>query len=267
MDKKNYLLVGVMAVNTIGAAAMEKAHPNILFVFADEHRRQSMGFMQEDPVKTPNFDKFASTSLVFDNALSVLPLCSPYRASLMTGRYPSSTGVVKNCGGKLRLPYEETTIAEALKNAGYQTGYIGKWHLDLNHVKNGYIKPGKPRQGFDFWHAYNKGDKHFNPFYWEDSSKMLEYDAWSPAHETDVAIKYMKDHSGKKPFVLFMSWNPPHPPFTAPDKFMRIYDNLQKKDLRKNVAPWTGYFNAKIKKSKRYYGSDKLLELSKRYFV
>ena len=71
--------------------------PNLLFIFADQHRRASLGFLNEDPVSTPNLDKLAAEGVFFSRAVANHPLCSPYRAMLMTGKYPLSNGVIANC--------------------------------------------------------------------------------------------------------------------------------------------------------------------------
>lgn len=91
--------------------------PNIIYIFADQWRKQVAGFMGEDPVITPNIDRFAQESLVFQHALSCTPLCSPHRAALMTGRYPQSTGVYTNCknGADVMLSPDEVCIGNVLK--------------------------------------------------------------------------------------------------------------------------------------------------------
>ena len=101
--------------------------PNIVFVLTDQWRAQATGYAGDPNVKTPHLDALASRSINFTNAVSVCPVCTPYRASLMTGRYPLSTGMFMN---DLYLPSEELCMAEIFKRAGYQTAYIGKWHLD-----------------------------------------------------------------------------------------------------------------------------------------
>ena len=106
---------------------------NLLFVFADQWRRSAIGYEGSEQVKTPRMDQFARESVYCTNAVSACPLCSPHRASMLTGRYPLSTGVITNC--KPELPYHlqdsEICISDVLKENGYNTGYIGKWHLDL----------------------------------------------------------------------------------------------------------------------------------------
>ena len=103
------------------------AGPNLLFVFPDQFRRQAMGFMREDPVVTPNLDRLAGESLVFTNAVSNRPVCSPYRAMLFTGKYPWSNGVTTNCNSGsarhgIELKESERSFSDVLHDAGYGVG-------------------------------------------------------------------------------------------------------------------------------------------------
>ncbi|WP_168120305.1 sulfatase [Paenibacillus sp. HB172176] len=217
----------------------ERRKPNIVYVFADQWRRQAVGIRNEDPVMTPNMDRFASESMVFEQAVSCTPLCSPHRAALLTGRYALSTGVYTNCktGLDMRLSPEETAIGHVLSGAGYRTGYIGKWHLDLpeqnreEHPLSGarewdaYTPPGPGRFGFDYWYSYGAYDQHLKPHYWENSPEMVKVDQWSAEHETDKALAFLREHGGKQePFALFVSWNPPHSPFElVPEAYRDSY--------------------------------------------
>ena len=205
--------------------------------------------MNEDPVLTPNLDKLAGEGMAFTNAVSTCPICSPYRAMLMTGRFPMSTGITSNCmpGTDLELSTDEICIGDVLKANGYVTGYIGKWHLEvpsLNRYKyppdsasdpwDGWTPPGPRRHGFDFWYAYNCNGKHFYPNYWKNTPERIDIERWSAAHETDMAIKFIREAPPDKPFALFVAWNPPHNPYVAPGKYMDLYEGLDIPD-RPNV--------------------------------
>ena len=212
--------------------------PNLLFVFADQYRKQAVGFMNEDPVITPNLDKLAREGMAFTNAVSTCPICTPFRAMLMTGRFPMSTGMTSNCmpGTDLELDEHETCIGDILKESGYRTGYIGKWHLEIPSLNrsempedgatdawDGWTPPGPRRHGFDFWYAYNCNGKHFDPNYWRDSPQRMDIDQWSVAHETDMAIDFIEHCPEHQSFALFISWNPPHNPYIAPEQYMELY--------------------------------------------
>lgn len=213
--------------------------PNILFVFADQLRRQSLGFMGDEQVLTPNLDAFAKESLVFNNAISSCPLCSPYRGCLFTGKYPLSNGVFTNCktGLDMMLSEKEICFSDILHEQGYYNGYIGKWHLDnpeRNHSSvplsgakdwDAYTPPGEKRHHFDYWYSYGANDEHLSPHYWEDTPEQIKIDKWSVEHETDKAIEYINQHK-EKPFSLFVALNPPHSPYDlVPEKYLELYKN------------------------------------------
>ncbi len=234
---------------------------NLIFIFADQWRRSSVGF-QGEPIHTPNFDQFAKENIYCTNAVSSCPLCSPYRASLITGKYPRNTGVVSNCKPSvpMRLQDDEISIANVLKEQGYATAYIGKWHMDTPEERthafptcgavrwDAYTPPGKGRQGFDFWHSYGAADKHNSgQHYWEDTPEKIITDKWSPEHETDVALDFL-GRNQEKPFALFMSWNPPHPPYDeVPQKYLDLYpedvpmkENVDTTHILNERSPVTG---------------------------
>lgn len=204
--------------------------PNILYIFADQWRYQAVGCHGADQVLTPWIDSFAAESMRFTHAYSTFPLCSPHRASLLTGKYPFSVGMWTNCKigleEKIMLKPQETCIANVLKDCGYQTGYIGKWHLDASELNfcpeppsgardwDAYTPPGERRQGFDYWLSYGACDEHLDPHYWMDSEKQIKPGKWSAEYETDKAMEYMESKkAGGDPFVLFLSYNPPHLPY------------------------------------------------------
>ena len=97
--------------------------PNIVFVFADQWRAEATGYAGNPDVRTPHLDALAAEGVVFNNAVANCPVCTPYRASLLTGRYPLTTGMFLN---DLRLPESEISIGTLLGSAGYDTAYIGK---------------------------------------------------------------------------------------------------------------------------------------------
>ena len=118
--------------------------PNIVLVLADQWRAQAAGYAGDPNIKTPNLDSLAGRCVNFTHAVSGCPVCSPYRASLITGRYPLTHGVIVN---DVCLNDDAVSLARAFKGAGYDTGYIGKWHLD-GHGRRSYIPPER-RQGFE----------------------------------------------------------------------------------------------------------------------
>ncbi len=243
--------------------------PNLIYVFADQWRYQAIGCNQQDQVITPNIDRFCEESINFTNAYSTFPLCSPHRGSLLTGKYPFTIGLWTNCKigleEKIMLKPQETSIANVLKENGYQTGYIGKWHLDSseqNFEKNpksgasnwdAYTPPGERRQGFDYWLSYGANDQHLNPHYWTDTCEKIFPNKWSVEFETDKAIEYIQQ-SKEDPFVLFLSYNPPHLPYElVPDRY---YDKFKDMEMvyRDNVPKELRTEDLE-KKSKQYFAA------------
>jgi arylsulfatase A-like enzyme len=194
--------------------------PNIIFLLADQWRAKSTGYAGALDVKTPHLDRLARQSICFRNVVSVCPVCTPYRAALMTGRYPTSTGMFLN---DAYLPQDELCVAEVFKQAGYATAYIGKWHLD-GHGRSSYIPPER-RQGWDYWKAAECDHNYLHSHYYEGSSPEKRfwegYDAFA---ETKYAQAYLRGHAEAGPFVLFVSYGVPHFPHeTAPPEFQALY--------------------------------------------
>ncbi len=204
--------------------------PNLVFVFADQWRAQATGYAGNKDVKTPNLDKLAQQSINFCNAVSSCPVCSPYRASLITGQYPLTHGVFLN---DLLLSDRAVSVAQAYKRAGYETAYIGKWHLYGN--RRGAFIPREYRQGFEFWKALGCTHNYNNSYYFADENIRLKWQGYDSIAQTREAQKYIREHAGDKPFILFLSWGPPHAPYhTAPQKYRDMFDPAQL-SLRPNV--------------------------------
>lgn len=192
--------------------------PNIIFICSDQQRYETMGCTGNPVIRTPGFDRLAAEGVLFRQAFSSCPICSPYRGQIVTGRYSHKNGVPDNEYG---LFEDQTTMAQALGNAGYRTGYVGKWHLGYGPY------PKEKRYGFDYMAAYNCKHKYFDVEYWENETGPIAFGQWAPAGETDLAIRFMQDHreqAGDRPFYLMMSWGPPHWPYDMyPDEF-RLYE-------------------------------------------
>ena len=160
--------------------------PNLLYVFADQLRRASCGYTGYANAQTPNIDAFHADSMDFCQAVSGHPVCAPYRATLFTGKYTSSTGVVIN---EIRFNPNQRCIGHVLTEGGYETAYIGKWHLYAdelgNHFdpKNSFVPKGPDRLGFDdYWAAYGFHHEYFAPhaYYHEDGPQKIYADRYEP---------------------------------------------------------------------------------------
>ena len=201
-----------------GDSLPETPKPNLIFVLADQLRYQSCGFAGDTKAKTPHLDAFAREGVSFRNAVSGHPVCAPYRASLFTGKYTTSTGMVIN---ELRMNPNHECLAHVLTRNGYETGYIGKWHLWANELgnhedpKNSFTPPGPNRLGFDgFWAAYNFHHEYYKGYYHRDSPEKIPAKGYEPDFQTGMAIDLMNKYSrAKKPFALFLSVGTPHDPW------------------------------------------------------
>jgi arylsulfatase A-like enzyme len=203
----------------------------VVFVLVDQMRAAALGCMGNEQVQTPTMDALADGGVQFTSAYAANPVCSPARASILTGCYPHENRHITN---DLRLPTGVTSIADAFGDTGYDTGYIGKWHLDGEGLP-GYVPPGPRRQGFDYWEGFNKGHRHLqgHPQFDDGGTFLGRTGDYQPAYQTDLAVDFMTEDRAD-PFFLFLSWGPPHPPFAAPEEYSEQYDP-EALDLRPNV--------------------------------
>lgn len=199
-----------------------KARPNVVFVFADQLRGCSVGYAGQEPVQTPHIDRFADSGSIFNHAVSMIPVCGPYRACLVTGRTPLTTGVVIN---DIALKTSEISVADAFKAGGYDTAYIGKWHLD-GPDRTAPVPPGERRQGFDFWMGANFEHNYHRSHFTDNDGEIRQWEGWDADAQTTETINYFDSHKDSgKPFCLFLSWGPPHHPYRlAPQEYLDLYN-------------------------------------------
>jgi len=214
-------------------------HPNIIFVFADEWRAQATGYCGDPNVQTPNLDALAAEGIAFTTAVSGTPVCSPYRASLLTGQYPLTHGVFYN---DRRLIPKAPTMAEILKANGYATAYIGKWHLnghDLGQTRaEGRRSPvrAERRFGFDFWKVCECTHDYNHSIYFDEQDSLHIWPGYDAIAQTRTAQAYIRSDKQNKPFILLLSWGPPHDPYqTAPEKYRQQFNDPARIRLRTNV--------------------------------
>jgi arylsulfatase A-like enzyme len=215
------LALSVTAAFTgVTTAAPTAARPNVIVVLADQWRSSAFGFAGDPNVKTPHLDQLARESVNCANTVSGMPVCCPARASFMTGQRPLTHGIFLN---DVPLATDAATIAKSFKAAGYDTGYIGKWHLN-GHGRLAFI-PRERRQGFDYWKALECTHDYNNSFYYADGPERLEWKGYDARAETRDAENYLQDHAkSEKPFFLFLAWGPPHDPYqTAPEEYRALY--------------------------------------------
>ncbi len=214
--------------------------PNVLFVLADEWRAQAMGYAGDANAHTPAFDRLAAESVNFAETVSGTPVCCPYRGSLMTGQYPLTNGLYIN---DVPLQPKGATLGEAFRRSGYQTGYIGKWHLfgspDGHYGRRlAYIPPEK-RFGFDYWKACECTHEYNHSLYYEGTDPTPKFwPGYDAIAQTDDACRFIGDRrSARDPYFLVLSLGPPHFPYgTAPERYREQYAHKEIA-LRPNVDP------------------------------
>ena len=269
-----------------GLRAEGPAHPNLLFIFPDQMRLHAMGIWREpgydallrtagDPVYTPNLNQLAKEGLLFTQACSTRPVCSPYRAMMISGMYPGRNGVSQNCmiGRNEGLRHDVPMFTDLLAAAGYETGYLGKthWekteaHFDINGTYVGpgggytindfdtYIPPGVGRHGNQFWFQH-LGDDHHDAMSYSSEPFLIAGKADGEQHraarfaleeEADIIVDFIHNAHGErdpaKPFSMFWAPNPPHSPYSSladvdPDVYNAYYatNSIANLAVRSNV--------------------------------
>jgi len=163
--------------------AVPRKRPNLLFVFSDQQHWHAAGFLDRS-FTTPNFDRLAAEGAVFENAFCTSPQCSPSRSTILTGLYPSKTGVLSNIGGTGTRPLAMATIAPSLRAAGYRTAYFGKWHL---------------------------GGEAAGSAGWDEDAGIIAADPATDRDAAERAAAFLASaKADAKPFVLFVSFKDPH---------------------------------------------------------
>jgi arylsulfatase A-like enzyme len=196
--------------------------PNILIVYSDQLRADALGCAGNPVVQTPNMDRLAREGARFTNAHVTFPLCCPFRAALMTGKHPHSTGMYAN---HYPIPLDQTFLADVLRRSGYQTGYVGKWHLN-GGTKHSFVKP-EERLGFERFIGFSRGHEYVNSvFYRDDDPQPRTSRRYQPDYQTDHLIELMDDwrrDPDGRPFFGMICYGLPHPPLIAPEHYLNMY--------------------------------------------
>lgn len=229
---KLILLLFFLICFQVSLFSQEQKRPNIILIMTDDQGYGDLGFTGKPHVKTTVLDRFAEESICFDN-FYVSPVCAPTRSSLMTGRFSLRTGVRDTYNGGAIMASSEITIAEMLKDAGYTTGIFGKWHLGDNY-------PSRPvDQGFDesVYHlsggmgqvgditTWFRGDSsYFDPVLWHNGTQQA-YSGYCTDIFTDEALRFINANK-EKPFFCYLAYNAPHTPLQVPEKYYKMYQDI-----------------------------------------
>ena len=205
------LFAASIALFAIDATLAEAKPRNVIFILSDDHRYDFMSFMREGPggsdatpkfLETPNLDRMAKGGAHLANAFVSTSLCSPSRATILTGRYMHAHRVVDN---QRPVPKGTRFFPEFLQKAGYKTGYVGKWHMGHDD--------DSPRPGFDHWASFRGQGTYFNPTFNINGTRK-KFDGYNADVVTDLALDWMKSvESDDEPFFLYVGYKAVHYPF------------------------------------------------------
>lgn len=210
--------------------------PNIVLIVTDDQGFGDLGCHGNDKIKTPNLDRLCSEGVELTQ-FHVSPVCSPTRASLMTGRYNYRTGVVDTYLGRSMMYPDEVTLAELLKASGYQTGIFGKWHLgdtyplrpneqgfheSLVHEGGGLAQPSGP-----------EGNSYFNPIL-QHNGKSEKYEGYCSDIFTTTAIQFIENNKAQS-FFAYLAFNAPHEPLQIEQKYVEPYKAMGLDDTTAGV--------------------------------
>lgn len=211
-----------------GVTQVEAQPQNIIFILSDDHRYDYMGFHPEGPefLQTPGMDRMASEGAHLANAFVTTSLCSPSRASILTGQYPFRHRVVDNSN---EMPQGTSLFAEQLQQEGYQTGYFGKWHIGHGH--------DDPKPGFDRWVSFRGQGVYSNPTLNFDGERR-QVEGYTTDLLTDYALDWLQEGRDKDtPFFVYLSHKAVHAEFYPADRHKGMYseESIPKPQSMKNI--------------------------------
>lgn len=225
------LLTSAMTLVTASNSACAADNkPNIVYIVADDLGWKDVGFNGATDIKTPNIDKLAATGARLEQFYAQ-PMCTPTRAALLTGRYPNRYGlqtIVIPSVSTYGLATDEWLLPQALKEAGYQTAIIGKWHLG-----HGDRKYWPKQRGFDYQYGpligeldYFTHEEHGVLDWYRDNKQVKEKGYTTTLLGAD-AVKYINERTAAAPFFLYLAFNAPHTPYQAPQEYTDRYKNIE----------------------------------------
>jgi len=254
-------------------------NPNVIVLFDDQLRADVCGaYGGGMNITTPNIDRLASQGMTFNNATSTCPLCTPFRGMMQTGRYPTHSGIVLNF---IDAYPHQPTVAKIFAAAGYDTGFIGKWHLSAGRLtmagksvatqegrqkarrgqqaynkinpETEFTPPGPQRLGYQHWQAFNFHTAFSNYWYYEDEPKKIFSEQYETDTQINQAIAFMEQRKeGANPFFMMIAPHPPHPPFSHKHS-PKGYVEKVREDLRWTPNVPDKHRRGKTEKDARFY--------------
>jgi len=227
---KTTAAAGVLAgMGSHAAQAPNGRKPNLLFVFTDQQSFDMLGSYGNGQIQTPHLDQFAKEGVRFEYCVSSTPVCTPFRGMLLSGQHPLKNGSVSN--DVCMLPGKGKYFGEVMRDHGYRTGYIGKWHLHGGDRNRG-IPAGPYRYGFDDVFLSNNCQLNYDPdvaFYYDpETGEKVKFNKWEVYGQTDQAEQFIRESPKDKPWALMVSWHPPHDhkglKYTTLPELEKLYD-------------------------------------------
>jgi arylsulfatase A-like enzyme len=209
-------LTALLSVLTPAIAAIgDPSRPNVLFILCDDIRWDALGYAGNPYVKTPNIDRLAHEGVQFKNMFCTTSLCSPSRASILSGLYAHAHGVVNNF---TEYPAKIKSFPIALHSAGYDTAYVGKWHMGEDN--------DQPRPGFNFFATHKGQGKYFDTEWNVNGTGSKKIPGYYTHIVTDMALDWLKsDHQGK-PWLLMIGHKAPHSFYLPEPKYSNVFDKV-----------------------------------------
>jgi arylsulfatase B len=220
------------------AVAQQPSRPNIVYIVADDLGWKDVGFHGSD-IKTPNLDRLANEGVRLEQFYAQ-PMCTPTRAAFLTGRYPFRYGLqtlVIPASMTYGLPTDERLLSQTLKDAGYSTGILGKWHL--GHAKREYWPM---QRGFDYQYGALVGEIDYYTHAaggktdWFRNDKLLREPGYVTTLLGDDAVRYIDRHDKKRPFFMYLAFTAPHAPYQAPKQYLDKYKSISDGNRRAYAA-------------------------------
>jgi arylsulfatase A-like enzyme len=197
--------------------------PNIIFIMSDDHAANALSCYGSKINKTPHLDRLAAEGMRFDNCFCTNSICTPSRASILTGKYSHKNGVLT-----LDVPLDSSqlTFPKLLQEAGYYTGVVGKWHLSGYHQQPRGKRDLKPEPaGFDYWNVLPGQGGYFDPDMVE-MGKWKQYKGYVTDIITDIALDFLENRPKDKPFCLLYQHKAPHDYFDYDEKHAHLYEDM-----------------------------------------
>ncbi len=227
------LTLAVLTLLLTASPAIADDRPNFVIMVADDLGYGDLGSYGHPTIRTPNIDRLADEGLRFTNGYAAAPVCTPARVGLLTGRISSRVGVYDWIppGSDVHLPMEETTVAEVLRDAGYQTIYLGKWHLNGGF---GTEQPQPDDHGFDHWFATTgfAMPTHLNPFnFVRNGKEMGPLEGYACELLSDEAVDWLtKIRDPARPFLMVIGYHEPHEAIASPPELTASYPATQNRN-------------------------------------